>query len=73
MVLRSVSYFRECDQGHEHVQHRDRDRGRNEDPGNQVALRNPGNNYRAAEYDDEQIDRLSNAVALRLRTNDQGN
>ena len=51
----------------------DRDRGRDEDPGNQVALRNPGNNYRAAEYDDEQIDRLSNAVALRLRTNDQGN
>ena len=50
----------------------DRDRGRNDDPGNQVALRNP-NNYRAVEYNDEQIDRLSNVVAARLRVNNQGN
>ena len=27
MVLRSVSYFRECDQGHDHVHHGNRDRG----------------------------------------------
>ena len=28
MVLRSVSYFRERDQGHDHVTHGDRGRGR---------------------------------------------
>ena len=28
MVLRSVSYFRERDQGHDHVTHGDRSRGR---------------------------------------------
>ena len=27
MALRSVSYFREHDQGHDHVDHGDRDRG----------------------------------------------
>ena len=30
MALRSVSYFRECDQGHDHVHHGARDRGRGE-------------------------------------------
>ena len=30
MVLRSVSYFRERDQGHDHVHHDDRDHGRGE-------------------------------------------
>ena len=30
MVLRSVSYFRERDQGHDHVHHGDRDCGRGE-------------------------------------------
>ena len=28
MALRSVSYFRERDQGHDHVHHGNRDRGR---------------------------------------------
>ena len=30
MVLRSVSYFRERDQGHDHVHHGGRDHGRGE-------------------------------------------
>ena len=30
MVLRSVFYFRERDQGHDHVHHGDRDHGRGE-------------------------------------------
>ena len=30
MAFRSVSYFRECDQGHDHVHHGDRDHGRGE-------------------------------------------
>ena len=51
----------------------DRNRGRDEDPGNQVALPNPNNNYRAAEYDDAQLDRLAGAMMARLRMNDQGN